>query len=1250
MLGMSVTDKDVFEYEYDEESGTVEVNTLGSVYGASLEDYPQVMSRVINILQEVPDATSIVLSESRDYEYDEQQVQYLREIAQVIQDVSSQGYLSQDVKTDKCDSTYSQHLPDVQETVFDKMRRDPIGAYVQLTRKKRHLNQDRQNAYPEEQRCIKYFMQDVLNPVINRIEECKLVQDAQQYLTGHHIGDREIYREFFHPLVRPNFMLTKYMSLPPERGEEIDRYEVRDGIEVSIYRVPDQTRPVYHVNPPEFNLSEQKYTLLDAARRYMASHQPEEGEFARPERMNEVFENIGKDMLRDISNQMGMDLSLEELEELGSILNRYTSGLGVLELLLADPKIEDVYINSPIGDSPMYISHQDYEECETNLIPTKDEAESWATRFRIRSGRPLDEANPVLDTEAQVPGGRARVAVIQENLSPEGLAFAFRRHRSHAWTLPLFINNDMINPLGAALISFLVDGNRSVLFAGTRGAGKSSLLGASMLEIMKSHRIVTVEDSVTGDSSIMYKKEGKVKYGEIGDLVDSLMEKYGEDNSADRDVLRSNPENVKVLSMDEEGQVCWNDVSLFMRHDVEKPIYEVETRTGRKIKVTEDHSLFGPGEASLINEVKPTDLSVGDHIVTPRELDVPTEKKEWDLTTKASKLQGYFVGKMPLKDKREQLKALAEELDYSEHTVQYWIREDVVPAKVFDRLDIDISAENLEYKHKRQSSRLPARIELDERLMEFLGLWMADGCYDNRSVLVTASNESCRDVVRGIFKRFNLPVKEHSDEHSLMANSQPLKEVMRVFGFAGDAYSKRVPDWLFSAEGRQRHSFLRGIYSGDGYATEDEAGIDLINEDLIEDIQTMLLIDGIRGRARDSGKMRSMRISDLEGLKQFKQEIGYIQDYKQEKLQIEDKNSTHDTSDIIPLDREFAQNLCQKHGLNSQDYVERENNLGRKKLKSVVKESDKASQLLQNLSNCDIFWDQVKSVEKVSEEETVYDISVPRDENFITGNVLAHNTLELPIPQMKDLGYNVERMKSRSAITQVENEMAADEAIRTSLRLGDSALVVGEVRSDEAKALYEAMRVGAVANFVGGTIHGENAYSVFDRVVNDLGVPRTSFKATDIIVSVNKIRSPDGMETYRRVTGITEVRKDWQEDPEDENAFVDLMRYDSNKDELVPTDELVNGESLILNRIAENIREWKNDWEAVWDNIQLRKKIKQRLVEANQESDNDLLEADFVVKANQRYHILSERVREEYGSLDNDRIYARWNEWLEQQV
>ena len=757
MLGMSVEDKDVFDYEYDDESGTIEINMLGSVYGASIEDYPEVMSRVINILQEVPDASSIVLSESRDYEYDEEQVQMLKEISEAIQNISSQGYLSQGVRTDKCESVYQEHLPEVQRIVVDQLRKDPVGAYVQLKRKERHIKQDRKDAYPQEKRCLKYFMQDVVKPVKERLEECEMIAEAkdEEFITGHHVGDRDVYREFFHPLVRPNFMLTKFMSLPPERGEEIDRYELEDSnVEVSIYDVPGQVQPVYHVNTPEFNLSEEKYRLLDAARRYLASHQPESGEFARPDRMRQVFENIGRDMIRDIAQQMNIQLSGEETEQLTSILNRYTSGLGVLELLLSDPKVQDVFINSPIGNAPIYISHQEYEECETNLIPTKEEAESWATRFRIQSGRPLDEANPVLDTDTEVPGGRARVAIIQENLSPDGLAFAFRRHRSRAWTLPLFIKRDFINPLGAGLLSFIVDGNRSVLFSGTRGAGKTSLLSASMLELLKKERIVTVED-----------------------------------------------------------------------------------------------------------------------------------------------------------------------------------------------------------------------------------------------------------------------------------------------------------------------------------------------------------------------------------------------------------------------------------------------------------------------------------------------------------------TMELPVNQMKDLGYNIESMKSRSVITQVENELAAEEAIRTSLRLGDSALVIGEVRSDEAKTLYEAMRVGAVANFVGGTIHGESAYSVFDRVVNDLNVPRTSFKATDIIVSVNKIQSPDGLETYRRVTGITEVRKNWTDDPQEEGAFVDLMRYDSNKDELVPTDTLKNGESVILNRIAENIREWKNDWEAVWGNIKLREKIKREIVEKAEETGNDeLLEAEFTVKANQQYHILANKVGEEYGKQDPDRIFARWKEWLDQQV
>ena len=176
--------------------------------------------------------------------------------------------------------------------------------------------------------------------------------------------------------------------------------------------------------------------------------------------------------------------------------------------MLADPGIQDLYINAPIGELPIRLLHSQYEECVTNLIPTKEDAESMAARFRLQSGRPLDEAEPVLDTSATVPGGRARVCVVTRSLSPRGLAFAFRRHRSKPWTYPLFIDNKTMSAMAAGLLWFVVDGGRVLLFAGPRSSGKTSILAATIGEIMKKYRILTVEDSVVGDSKIIIERNG----------------------------------------------------------------------------------------------------------------------------------------------------------------------------------------------------------------------------------------------------------------------------------------------------------------------------------------------------------------------------------------------------------------------------------------------------------------------------------------------------------------------------------------------------------------------------------------------------------------------------------------------------------------------------------------------------------------------------------------------------------------------
>ena len=168
------------------------------------------------------------------------------------------------------------------------------------------------------------------------------------------------------------------------------------------------------------------------------------------------------------------------------------------------------------------------------------------------------------------------------------------------------------------------------------------------------------------------------------------------------------------------------------------------------------------------------------------------------------------------------------------------------------------------------------------------------------------------------------------------------------------------------------------------------------------------------------------------------------------------------------------------------------------------------------------------------------------------------------------------------------------------------------------------MRVGALANIVAGTIHGDSPYGVFDRVVNDLEVPVTSFKAIDNIIVCNPVKTPDGLKSMKRVVQLAEVRKHWTKDPEEEGGFVDLLKYNVEKDEIEENDDLINGDSEIIKDIAGNVKGWAGNWDAVYDNILLRANMKKEIVDVSVRTGNkEILEGEFNVLANDAFHKIS---------------------------
>jgi len=224
-------------------------------------------------------------------------------------------------------------------------------------------------------------------------------------------------------------------------------------------------------------------------------------------------------------------------------------------------------------------------------------------------------------------------------------------------------------------------------------------------------------------------------------------------------------------------------------------------------------------------------------------------------------------------------------------------------------------------------------------------------------------------------------------------------------------------------------------------------------------------------------------------------------------------------------------------------------------------------------------------------------------------------------------------------------EVSPTDALRTALRLGESVLILGEVRGIEAKVLFEAMRVGAAGNLIMGTIHGSTTRDVYERVVFDIGVPSTSFKAVDAVVIAAPIRTEGRIERKRRVVQISEIAKTgWTTNPDPDKVFNDIMQYSASSDTLVTTDILDMGQSQIIGNIA---KKWGISVEKALQNIKLRGVIKKTIVEHSKKNP-ELLEATANRDANNAFWMFIEECKQYNGSVDYNKVHDKWMKWFEE--
>jgi pilus assembly protein CpaF len=165
-------------------------------------------------------------------------------------------------------------------------------------------------------------------------------------------------------------------------------------------------------------------------------------------------------------------------------------GFGPLELLMADPAVSDILVNSW---QCIYVER--HGKLELSPVRFSDEKHLMRIIDKIvsRVGRRIDESSPMVD--ARLPDG-SRVNAVIPPVALDGASLSIRRFSK----VPLRMENLVeqhrsLTPDMARLLQGLCQSKVNMLISGGTGAGKTTLLNILSGHIPPTERIVTIEDA-----------------------------------------------------------------------------------------------------------------------------------------------------------------------------------------------------------------------------------------------------------------------------------------------------------------------------------------------------------------------------------------------------------------------------------------------------------------------------------------------------------------------------------------------------------------------------------------------------------------------------------------------------------------------------------------------------------------------------------------------------------------------------------
>jgi len=341
-------------------------------------------------------------------------------------------------------------------------------------------------------------------------------------------------------------------------------------------------------------------------------------------------------------------------------------------------------------------------------------------------------------------------------------------------------------------------------------------------------------DCLGYNNYVSIKKDGKWNIEKIGKFIEEANPKEPIDFYG-------------TLKKEVKGISTWSNpgektIKEMTKHTPTK-FFKIYSEDGRQMELTENHRVYLKGkEKKAVSE-----LNEGDQLIVSYKKDI-TEKDITEIF-----LPEIFEGReeVMLRNVREYLESF-ESLNKGDN---FWQRDSFPIIFVKEFLNkygksLNDLPDGVKIAIKRDNVSVPIRIPFDEKLLEVLGLYIAEGFIrENNSekgfyqVSIAGMDEEVRELIRSVFcSHFNLNPSENHEDH-LTFSSRIVYELFKdYFKLGNAAKNKRISSLFLDLKKEKLAALLRGYYEGDGSVSLSDTRVacDSVSEGLKHDLSFVL--------------------------------------------------------------------------------------------------------------------------------------------------------------------------------------------------------------------------------------------------------------------------------------------------------------------------------------------------------------------------------------------------------------------------